>query len=322
MCAFVQNRLSFVCVCCMRFQHLLSSLQIQVFERGWLSSNCILMLDDKSSALVDSGYHSHSPQTLSWLQARLNDRPLDYLLNTHLHSDHCGANAALQTRYPGLVTVIPNASSLAVEHWDLGRLTFADTGQVCPPFSFNQTLIEGQCLRLGGLDWFVHLAKGHDPDSVVLFQSDHGILISADALWENGFGVVFPEMSQRAAFDDVERTLDMIEELDPAIVIPGHGPVFENAPAALARARSRLSYFREHPQKHTRHGIKVLIKFKLLEWQRVCVPDLLLWCRNTPLICTHMPLDAAQHRVWLDVLLHELSDSSALRREDDVLINT
>jgi glyoxylase-like metal-dependent hydrolase (beta-lactamase superfamily II) len=35
-------------------------------------------------------------------------------------------------------------------------------------------------------------APGHDPDSVMLLDRHHGVLIYADALRENGFGVVFP----------------------------------------------------------------------------------------------------------------------------------
>ena len=38
---------------------------ITVFERGWLSSNNILLCGDQATALVDSGYGSHAPQTLA-----------------------------------------------------------------------------------------------------------------------------------------------------------------------------------------------------------------------------------------------------------------
>ena len=38
---------------------------IRVFERGWLSSNNILLLGQDNTALVDSGYASHAPQTLA-----------------------------------------------------------------------------------------------------------------------------------------------------------------------------------------------------------------------------------------------------------------
>ena len=48
---------------------------------------------------------------------------------------------------------------------------------------------------------------------MILFEPASGILISADALWESGFGVVFPEIEGTAAFDEVAATLDVIERL-------------------------------------------------------------------------------------------------------------
>ena len=69
---------------------------LQVFERGWLSANNILLTDADSSTLIDSGYVTHQDQTLLLLQNALGTKPLDRLVNTHLHSDHCGGNATLQ----------------------------------------------------------------------------------------------------------------------------------------------------------------------------------------------------------------------------------
>jgi glyoxylase-like metal-dependent hydrolase (beta-lactamase superfamily II) len=280
-----------------------------------------LLQGSETSTLVDSGYHTHADQTLLWLRQQLKGLSLDRLINTHLHSDHCGGNAALQSAFPNLWTDVPHSIAAAVRSWDFEQLTFVDTGQDCPPFLTSGVLAEGQMLHLGGLMWRVCLAKGHDPDSVVLFQEEHRILISADALWEDGFGVVFPELTCGAGFDDVELTLNMIEALNPAIVIPGHGPVFEDAQAALARARSRLTHFRQHPDKHARHAIKVLIKFKLLEWQRVSIDDLTSWCQTTPLIRNYMPTQADDCDEWMGAVLNELSRSKALRIDGPWVLN-
>jgi len=169
---------------------------VQVFERGWLSANNILLCDAHEAVLVDSGYVTHSAQTLALLTGALGSRPLDRLLNTHLHSDHCGGNAALQAHYPALQTWIPPGLSEAVRHWQREAMSHDATGQSCPPFRFDQLLQPGQTLRLGPLDWEVHAAPGHDPDSVLLFAPAARLMISADALWEHGFGVVFPELLQ------------------------------------------------------------------------------------------------------------------------------
>jgi glyoxylase-like metal-dependent hydrolase (beta-lactamase superfamily II) len=73
---------------------------VTVLERGWLSSNNILIQGTGPAALIDSGYCTHAPQTLALVKAALGSLPLVTLINTHLHSDHCGGNAALQAAYP------------------------------------------------------------------------------------------------------------------------------------------------------------------------------------------------------------------------------
>ena len=166
---------------------------LRVLERGWLSSNNVLVQGAESSALVDSGYCTHSSQTVALVQDALKMRPLDLLLNTHLHSDHCGGNAALQSSFPQLKTLIPPGQAAAVANWDPVTLTHEPTGQTCPAFNFQAVLTPGETVRLGNVQWEIHAAKGHDPHSVVLFEPINKVLISADALWRNGFGVVFPE---------------------------------------------------------------------------------------------------------------------------------
>jgi glyoxylase-like metal-dependent hydrolase (beta-lactamase superfamily II) len=157
---------------------------IQVFERGWLSSNNVLLVDDTCAALVDTGYATHASQTLALLQAALGERPLDLIVNTHLHSDHCGGNALLQAAWP-CRTAIPASEATAVRDWDETRLTFRGTGQTCERFTFTETLAPGAHLTLGALDWEALGAPGHDPHSLMLYCAEERVLISADALWEN-----------------------------------------------------------------------------------------------------------------------------------------
>ncbi|NBQ07235.1 MAG: MBL fold metallo-hydrolase, partial [Betaproteobacteria bacterium] len=97
---------------------------LQVFERGWLSANNILLTDANTSTLIDSGYVTHQDQTLMLVQKALGDRTLDRLVNTHLHSDHCGGNALLQRTYPNLNTLIPPGESQAVAVWDAAALSY------------------------------------------------------------------------------------------------------------------------------------------------------------------------------------------------------
>ena len=74
-------------------------VSMRVFERGWLSANNILFIGRRETTLVDSGYVTHAPQTLALVRHALGNRGLNRIVNTHLHSDHCGGNAALQAAF-------------------------------------------------------------------------------------------------------------------------------------------------------------------------------------------------------------------------------
>ncbi len=296
---------------------------VSVFERGWLSSNNILLVSPEASALIDSGYALHAQQTLELVDAALDGENLDVLVNTHLHSDHCGGNAALQDAYPGMSTFIPPGHSEYVRAWDPQALTYTPTGQNCPQFGFDAVLVPGTEIRLGGLQWQIHAAPGHDPHSVILFEPISRVLVSADALWERGFGVVFPELEGLDAFDAVGKTIDLIESLAPKAVIPGHGPVFTGVDQAIAFARQRLDGFVTDPAKHVRYAAKVLLKFKLLEVQRIAESRLIAWAQST----SYFPLILATHFPGMDFsgrvaeLIQELVRSGAAVRDGAMVHN-
>jgi len=152
----------------------------------------------------------------------------------------------------------------------------------------------------------------------MLFQPDARVLIAGDALWENGFGVVFPD-----AFDEVAATLDRIEALQPAVVIPGHGAVFAYRQEVMDRARQRLASFVSNPQRHAQHAAKVLIKFKLLEVQKQPTEVFVDWAASTPyltLLHQRFFADRGRHD-WLHGLLHELQAAGAARLDAGWTLN-
>ena len=241
---------------------------MRFIERDWLSANQILFFeDDGSASVVDTGYVKHAALTCALLERMLAGRPLTRILNTHLHSDHCGGNAALARRF-GAAIFVPSGSFNLAQNWQLEALSFTATGQRCERFLPAGSIDGGQDLNLGSLTWEVYAAAGHDPESIMLFAPDQRILISADALWEDGFGVTFPELSGESGFQEQQEVLEQIESLQPKIVIPGHGPIFDDLGSALARARGRLAWLKEDPVRNARYALKVLVKFIMLDLER------------------------------------------------------
>jgi glyoxylase-like metal-dependent hydrolase (beta-lactamase superfamily II) len=294
---------------------------MHVLQRGWLSSNNILFAGGERSALVDSGYATHAPQTLELVAHLLRGRKLDLLVNTHLHSDHCGGNAALQRAYD-CRTLIPQAEARAVRDWDEDALSYAATGQQCPRFRFDATMVAGDRLVLGEFEWQVLGAPGHDPHSLILYCPAERLLISADALWENGFGVIFPELEGESGFAETRATLEQIAGLDVRLVIPGHGAPFADVAGALDRAFGRLDYLAADPARNAQNGIKVLVKFRLLERQAVTLAELRQWMREVPLLVesnrNHLQMDPDALADWTAA---QLVKAGAAVVEDGMLLD-
>ncbi len=156
---------------------------------------------------------------------------------------------------------------------------------------------------------------------MILFEPQSKCLISADALWQHGFGVVFPELVNTPAFELVGNTLELIEKLNPTVVIPGHGQVFSDVSDALTRARERLAVFQKYPIKHTSHAAKVLLKFKLMELKKIAIDEFVDWAVQTQLIQTiiKQTAEVKDSSVLVKEFLAQLCKANVIRIEDSYI---
>jgi len=295
---------------------------IRVLERGWLSSNNILIDDGESCTLIDSGYVAHAAQTLLLLQHALDGKPLTRLINTHCHSDHMGGNASL-ARAHGCRISIPAGEAGVIAAWDEDAMMLASTGQSAERFSYSDTLAAGEVLKLGGLSWQALAAPGHDPNALLFYAPEARLLITGDALWENGFGLIFPELFGQSGFAAARSTLESIARLEVDTVIPGHGAPFGDIGKALATAFARLDAYERDPAKLARHALKVMLSFLLMIRGSIAEDEL-------PGILANVPIYAEVNRRFLrltdiqlrDYLLSDLERARALTRRDGRLFST
>lgn len=262
----------------------LAALNARLLVRGWLSANNIVFAGGaRGGSVVDTGYVAHAPQTLALVEQALGGAPLAEVVNTHLHSDHCGGNAALARRWRGLRITVPAASRGKLQPWDEDQLSYRETGQRCEPFTPHAFIDDGDTLVLGGRPWQVHAAPGHDPDAVLLFEPETATLISGDALWENRLAIIFPELSGDPGFDAAHDALDRIESLQPRLVLPGHGQPFTDVLSALAASRQRLRAFAAAPIRHRLHAARALVVYHMLEHRARPRQALVDWMLRTPI---------------------------------------
>lgn len=304
------------------FDVTLRALGAQLLQRDWLSANHIVFaaVGDTPATVVDTGYARHAGMTLALIDGALGGAPLERIVNTHLHSDHCGGNHALQARY-SLQTLVPVASFETVQAWDEARLSYRPTGQLCERFSADAAIRPGDTLRLGTAAWQVHGAPGHDPDAVLLFEPQTRTLISGDALWEDRLAIIFPELYGEDGFGQARRTLTLIEALAPRLVLPGHGAAFGDAAAALASSRRRLEAFEKDPARHAQHAARALVMFHMMEHRARERDALEAWLLTTPIFglsarVSHTPLTPAR---WASELVGGLVGDGWLHAEAGAL---
>jgi glyoxylase-like metal-dependent hydrolase (beta-lactamase superfamily II) len=244
--------------------------QVHVFVRDWLSANHVLLKSADGHVLVDSGYVRYSAMTLSLIASPrgLNGEPLAKLVNTHCHSDHIGGNAAVKRTY-GCPVALPESEAPLVERWDQKALLLDYADQRAERFAVDEILRAGSTHVWGELEWQALAAPGHDMHALIFYNPEHRVLISGDALWENGYGFVMPRALDPAALPATRATLELIAALDVRVVIPGHGDVFTDVHAALDRAFRRADALEADDARVARHALKALLTFCLLDQKRL-----------------------------------------------------
>lgn len=297
---------------------------MHVFVRDWLSANQIVLRSRDGGVVIDSGYGKHAPLTLALVASRmgLDGEPLAKLVNTHCHSDHMGGNVALRRAYDCPI-VVPAGEAPLIAAWDERRLLLDYADQRAERFEADEVLQPGATHVWGDLEWRALAAPGHDMGALVFFNDEHRILISGDALWQNGYGFVMPPDIDASALPAARATLDMIAGLDARWVIPGHGEPFTDVAPALERAFRRTATFEADPPRLARHAVKVVLVFALLDRERMPLASMPGYLDRVGI---HRDFNARFFKLapatLADQLIAELERVGAVRREDGYLLPT
>lgn len=286
---------------------------MHVIVRDWLNANHVLFLHDEN-VLIDSGHASGRAATLHEIEALLRGRPLHTLANTHCHSDHMGGNAALRARY-GCRVLVPEGEAVRVRDWDTRALWLDYAGQHAERFACDGSIAPGAHMAWGGMRWDALAAPGHDDGALMFHCAQLGILVSGDALWERGFGVVLADPP--GGLDAARRTLWMIAELDVRLVIPGHGAPFTDVRAALSASHARLDALEADPRRMARSALKTMLAFSLLGRGPMDQAEVRALVDRTPIYREYnerfLHLPAAQ---LCEALLAELERARVIERVD------
>jgi len=186
---------------------------IKKFVVGPLETNCYIFADEdsKEAALIDPG---GSPEAIKDY-IKKNGLNLKYIINTHGHGDHIGANS-----YFSDTDVLIHKSD-ADFLGDPGLNLSSTFGFSITAPKASRLLSDGDRIKVGKLELEAIHTPGHTPGGICLRYQD--TLFSGDTLFFEGVGRTdLPEGSWDQIRDSIKNKLMGLP--DNCHVYPGHGP--------------------------------------------------------------------------------------------------
>ena len=196
---------------------------IKTFIFNPLQENTYLVIDQASNEcmIIDAGmlFDQEKQQIAAYLQD--NNLQLKYVVNTHLHLDHCFGNGFLYNTFG----VKPLAHA---DDEDLLRFMNAHAAAFGVPFNeepqpLGGYLSEGDTLQLGNETFEVLHIPGHSKGGIVFYNAAQGVLFSGDSLFNMSIGRTDLPGGDYATLINA-LTKKVMTLPDATVVYPGHGP--------------------------------------------------------------------------------------------------
>ena len=198
--------------------------------------NVAAYLTSEGVILIDDMYNRDYPGVMAQVKM-LTDLPVRYVLNTHHHDDHAGANASM----PASVQLIShrNARAQMVRINQGGRpsLTYANELE----------------LYLGGKEVRAyHFGRGHTNGDAIIHFPQARVIHTGDIFLNRSPALPYMDFAAGGSALEWTRVLDEAAKLDFDTIIPGHGPVADRA--ALLKWRAEFVVMRDRIGSMVRQG--------------------------------------------------------------------
>ncbi|MDE6831359.1 MAG: MBL fold metallo-hydrolase [Muribaculaceae bacterium] len=198
-------------------------LKLQGFQVNMFAEITYIVWDPESreAAIVDAGMSEDDEVRAIDNYLSDNNLTLKYLINTHLHIDHCFGVEHIKSKY-GLGLMASKAdeilSSRLKEQAQMFRLPI-DVENI----SIEHDLKDGDVLHLGKEELKVISVPGHSPGGIALYAPDSKFVITGDSLFHRSIGRTDLPGGDHATL--IRAVTDKLLSLPgDTKVFPGHGP--------------------------------------------------------------------------------------------------
>jgi hydroxyacylglutathione hydrolase len=196
-----------------------TNIELQRFVLGPFETNCYLVQEvgDPACWIVDAGF---DPEPMLEAIAEQGLKPSKLIL-THAHIDHIAGIAKVRAVFPDLPILIHADEVEFLRDPSLNLSTMMGMPLSAP--EANETLADGDTLRLGKETWQVLFTPGHSPGGITLYHEKSGNALVGDTLFLGSIGRFdFPTSNEQQLYQSIREKLYTLPE--EVRVFPGHGP--------------------------------------------------------------------------------------------------
>jgi len=227
--------------------------EVQSAANGGDIANASFVVGSEAVAVIDtSGSAKLGVQLRDAIRA-VTDKPIRYVINTHMHPDHVFGNAAFKQDNPEFVGHYKLARALgtrkegylAATEQMVGSDAFAGSEVILPTVSIK----EPTKLDLGDRELLLEpQPTAHTDNDLIVTDLKTETLFLGDLL----FSVHVPTIDGSIA--GWLSVLDDLEQRNVARVVPGHGPKTMELPEALAPQKRYLSAIADDVRRQIAEG--------------------------------------------------------------------
>jgi len=207
-------------------------VEMQSLENEGDMANAGFVVGSESVAVIDTLGSAVVGERLRNAVRAVTDKPIRYVINTHMHPDHVFGNAAFKEDAPAFVANHKLARGLAsrAERYlatnkrMLGDAAFAGIEVILPTVPVDNTM----SLDLGGRTLLLETQRtAHTDNDLIVTDSATGTLFLGDLL----FSVHVPTLD--GSILGWLALIDDLKKRNAARVVPGHGPHAMELPEAF-----------------------------------------------------------------------------------------
>jgi len=187
---------------------------------GFVGGNMMLSIGEDGVIMVDDALSSNLALLKTAIKS-VTDKPIDYLINTHIHADHIGNNEAFSKEGSHIVAHESIRQRLIKDGMPRSANKKAPKGSL-PVITFSHAMD----FHLNGDDMHVfHVKNAHTDGDAVIHIENENLIHTGDTLFNGMFPYIdYDHGGSLDGYINAQKTMLSLAD-EQTKIIPGHGPL-------------------------------------------------------------------------------------------------